>query len=138
MNENQLKKFKGHLLNICTQIENASLKLSNEPIEQQTNHRLRLALQQIKMSYELAQEIKAIEPPQIKPKKKQKYYPMPEVVVIQKESAPRTYNLRCRNYGEIIDKDGKVIERTCVIGMDLDFCSKNCAYATNNVCTLKG
>ena len=42
------------------------------------------------------------------------------------------------SYSEIRNRDNKVLERTCVVGMDMCYCSKKCAYATNNVCSLRG
>lgn len=136
MNDSQLRKFKGSLVNINSQIQSACLKLTNDPDEQQTMHRLRLAAHQIDEALKQAENIKAREVEQRKPKKK-KVYPTPEIVVVR-DPLPRTFNMRCRNYTEVRDKTGNTIERGCIVGMDMDFCSKNCAYATNNVCTLKG
>ena len=37
-------------------------------------------------------------------------------------------NKHCGNYTEIRDKKGKLISITCDEGMDMTFCSENCAY----------
>lgn len=76
----------------------------------------------------------------VKPKKhKIPDYPMTETVIIRRDPTVKpTYNLLCRNYTEVRSSSGKVIERGCIVGMDMDYCSKNCAYATNNVCSLRG
>ena len=61
----------------------------------------------------------------------------PHKVIISRNELP-TYNRLCRNYSEVRDSSNKVMERTCVVGMDMCYCSKKCAYATNNVCSLRG
>ena len=137
MVDTQLRKFKGSLLNIQIQLKSAALKLSNDPDEQQVMHRLKLAEYQIRQAIEASEKIKATTPIPPKPKKKIKYVDT-EVIVVHKEPVPETYNLMCKNYTEVRSNSGKVLERGCIVGMDMTFCSKNCAYATNNVCTLKG
>ena len=136
MTENQLTKLKGRLLNIQTQINGASILLSKSEPEinsmmQEANKIISDAM--IKCEAIKTQEI--VEPP----KKKKKNYTrevVTEVIIARKE--PPTYNKLCRNYSEIRNRDNKVIERTCVVGMDMCYCSKRCAYATNNVCSSKG
>ena len=141
MNENQLRKFKGQLLNIQIQIESAALKLNHDPIEMQTMHKLKLASHELREAIAFAEDIKAVEDSKPQPKKKKKKAggkTEPAVIVITKDpTVGVNYNIRCRNYSEVRNSEGKVIERGCTVGMDMDFCSKKCAYATNNVCPLK-
>lgn len=135
MTENQLVKLKGRLLNIQTQLNGASLLLSkNEPtinsMIQEANKIVSDAL--IKCDSIVTKEI---EPEKPKKRRKREYYPQATVIIARNE--PPTYNIRCRNYSEIRIND-KVLERTCEVGMDMCYCSKKCAYATNNVCSLRG
>lgn len=135
MTENQLNKLKGRLLNIQTQINGASILLSkNEP---EINSMMQEANKIISDVMIKCESIRTEEIPQPKPKKK--HYTrevVTEVIIARKE--PPTYNRLCRNYSEIRTRDNKVLERTCVVGMDMCYCSKNCAYATNNVCSSRG
>ena len=142
MNENQLVKFKNRLLNIQTQLQGGTLALGKDTKEEQIKSKLLYATQLVKEAFEMTDEIRTkeiskAESQRIRQRKESKYSDLtPHNVIIRSEEAP-TYNLRCRNYGEIRYKDGR-IERTCVVGMDMCYCSKNCAYATNNVGSLKG
>ena len=142
MNENQLTKFKNRILNIQTQIQSGINLLGRSTPEQLVSAKLSTALKIIRETYDLTDgiethELTKAENQRLKQRKESKYSDLtPHNVIIRREEAP-TYNLRCRNYGEIRYKDGR-IERTCVVGMDMCYCSKNCAYATNNVCSLKG
>jgi len=141
MNENQLNKLKGRLLNVQVQLQGASLMLQKgEPF---INSKVQEANKLVKEAFEMCETIKTVE---VSKKQQKKRYQRreesfsdltPHEVIIQRNEPP-TYNILCRNYSEIRDGKNKVIERTCVIGMDLCFCSKKCAYATNNVCSLKG
>lgn len=143
MNENQLMKFKNRLLNVQTQIQGGTLGLGKSTVEQQINTKLLMAVKLIKDAYDMTDGIETKELAKAEQKKgrerKERGYSdlIPTREIVRREEAP-TYNLRCRNYGEYRDLNGKVIERTCVVGMDMCYCSKNCAYATNNVCSLKG
>ena len=135
MTENQLTKLKGRLLNIQTQINGASILLSkNEPeingMMQEANKIISDVM--IKCESIKTQEVEE----QPKKKRKKEYYPQATVIIARNE--PPTYNMMCRNYSELRNRKNEVIERTCVIGMDLCYCSKRCAYATNNVCSLRG
>ena len=141
MTENQLTKLKGRLLNIQTQLNGASLLLSKgEPL---INSKIQDANKLIDEAFKMCESVKTKEVEPAKAKKKYKKrqesfsYLTPHVEIIQ-HSGPPTYNKLCRNYSEIRNRDNKVIERTCVIGMDMCYCSKKCAYATNNVCSSKG
>lgn len=135
MTENQLNKLRGRLLNIQTQLNGASLLLSKgEPF---INSKVQEANKIVAEIFEMCEHVKTEEVPQPKPKKK--HYTrevVTEVIIARKE--PPTYNRLCRNYSEIRTRDNKVLERTCVVGMDMCYCSKNCAYATNNVCSSRG
>ena len=135
MTENQLTKLKGRLLNIQTQINGASILLSkNEPeingMMQEANKIISDVM--IKCESIKTQEVEE----QPKKKRKKEYYPQATVIIARNE--PPTYNMMCRNYSELRNRKNEVIERTCVIGMDLCYCLKRCAYATNNVCSLRG
>ena len=141
MTENQLNKLQNRLLNIQTQLMGASLILEKgEPL---INSKVQNANKLIKEAFEMCKTIKTqeVQPQVSKKKHKQREnsfsYLVPHEVVIQRNEPP-TYNRLCRNYSEIRNRKNEVIERTCVIGMDLCYCSKKCAYATNNVCSLKG
>lgn len=141
MTENQLNKLKGRLLNVQTQLNGASLLLAKgEPL---INSKVQDA---IKLVADIFQECDKIKTHEIEPqvskkkwKKKQESYSylVPHEVIIARNEVP-TYNRLCRNYSEIRTKDNKVLERTCIVGMDMCYCSKKCAYATNNVCSIRG
>lgn len=143
MNQNQLTKFKGRLLNMLTQLGGASLTLGKSTTEQQINTKILQATKLVRDALDMSdgietREVTKAEQKRIRKKIEGRYSDLtPHTVIIQRQGTP-TYNIRCRNYGEYRDKDGKVIERTCTVGMDMCYCSKNCAYATNNVCSLKG
>ena len=136
MTENQLNKLKGRLLNIQTQLVGASAVLGkSEPI---LNSKIQDANKLIADVLKGCDSIKTFDPEQTSKKRKKEYsYLVPHEVIIQRNEPP-TYNLLCRNYSEIRNRENKVLERTCVIGMDMCYCSKKCAYATNNVCSLRG
>lgn len=140
MTENQLNKLKNRLLNIQTQLGGASIQLSKgEPL---INSKIQQANKLVAEAFKMCETIKTqeIQPEVSKKKWKKKQesfsYLVPHEVIIQRNEAP-TYNILCRNYSEIRTRDNKVLERTCVVGMDMCYCSKKCAYATNNVCSLK-
>ncbi len=143
MNENQLVKFKNRLLNIQTQLQGGCLACGKDTKEEQIKSKLLYATQLVREAFEMTDEIKTREVPKAEQKAARKrnearYSDLtPHVEIVQRHEPP-TYNIRCRNYGEYRDRNGKVIERTCTVGMDMCYCSKNCAYATNNVCSLKG
>lgn len=143
MNENQLVKFKNRLLNIQTQLQGGCLACGKDTKEEQIKSKLLYATQLVREAFEMTDEIRTREVPKAEQKKARKkiesrYSDLtPHVEIIRREGTP-TYNIQCRNYGEYRDRNGKVIERTCTVGMDMCYCSKNCAYATNNVCSLKG
>ena len=142
MTENQLIKLKNRLLNIQTQLQGGTLVLGRSTTEQDIRARLETAIKKVKECYDLTDGIETHEPTKAenkraKERRESKYSDLtPHTVIIQRHEEP-TYNLRCRNCGEVRYQNGKV-ERTCVVGMDMCYCSKNCAYATNNVCSLKG
>lgn len=141
MTENQLNKLKGRLLNIQTQLKGASLLLEKgEPLMNSKVHEAdKLVAETLKMCETV--KTKEITQEQSKKKRKKKEnsysYLVPHRTIIARNE-PETYNRLCRNYSEITDKKGNVLERTCLVGMDMCYCSKKCAYATNNVCSLKG
>ena len=141
MTENQLNKLKNRLLNIQTQLGGASIVLEKgEPF---INSKVQEANKLVKEAFDMCATIKTQEVTQEQSLKKRKKkeqnfsYLVPHEVIIARNEPP-TYNMMCRNYSEIRNKDNKVIERTCVVGMDMCYCSKTCAYATNNVCSLRG
>ena len=137
MTENQLNKLKGRLLNIQTQINGACILLSKK--EPQLNSKMQEANKIIADALIACESIKTEEVEPVQPKKKHKAYTQEvvrEVIIARKE--PATYNRLCRNYSEIRTRDNKVLERTYMVGMDMCYCSKKCAYATNNVCSLRG
>ena len=107
------------------------------------NSKIQNANKLVMEAFEMCKSIKTKEiPVQVSQKKRKKReesfsYLTPHEVIIQRNEPP-TYNLLCRNYSEIRNRKNEVIERTCVIGMDMCYCSKKCAYATNNVCSLRG
>ena len=141
MTENQLNKLRGRLLNIQTQLNGASLLL--EKGEPMINSKVMDALKIVKDVYGMCDTIRTEEQTkaeqQKKRKRKEQSYSdlVPHQVIIQREEAP-TYNRLCRNYCETRNRKNEVIERTCIVGMDMCYCSKRCAYATNNVCSLRG
>ena len=141
MTENQLNKLKNRLLNIQTQLGGASIVLEKgEPF---INSKVQEANKLVKEAFDMCATIKTQEVTQeqsLKQRKKKEQnfsYLVPHEVIIARNEPP-TYNMMCRNYSEIRNRDNKVIERTCVVGMDMCYCSKKCAYATNNVCSLRG
>lgn len=141
MTENQLTKLKNRLLNIQTQLNGASIVLEKgEPF---INSKITDANKLVADAFEMLKHVKTHEPApdnwQRKKKHKQQAYSYltPNNVIISRNEPP-TYNRLCRNYSEIRAKDNKVLERTCIVGMDMCYCSKKCAYATNNVCSLRG
>lgn len=141
MTENQLTKLKNRLLNIQTQLLGASMLLEKgEPL---MNSKVQNANKLVKEVFEMCDTVKTKEIPdsvsQKKRKKKEKSfsYLVPHEVIIQRNEPP-TYNRLCRNYSELRNRSNEVIERTCMVGMDMCYCSKNCAYATNNVCSNRG
>lgn len=142
MNENQHTKFKNRLLNIQTQIQSGANILGKATIEEQIKTKLLQASKLIRDAYDMTdgivtREVPKAESQKIRQKKESKYTALvPHEGIVDQHEEP-TYNLKCRNYGEIRYKDGKV-ERTCIVGMDMCYCSVKCAYATNNVCSLKG
>lgn len=141
MTENQVNKLKNRLLNIQVQLIGASgLLAKNEPL---LNSKIQDANKLVADVLKECDKIKTCEasPEVAKKKKKRKEQSFSDLVpheVIIQRNEPATYNRLCRNYSEIRTATNKVLERTCVIGMDLCYCSKNCAYATNNVCSLRG
>jgi hypothetical protein len=141
MTENQLNKLKNRLLNIQTQLNGASIVLEKgEPL---INSKITQANKLVADAFEMLKHVKTYEPtPQQQQKKRrhkeQSYsYLTPHNVIISR-SEPPTYNRLCRHYSEVRDRNNVVIERTCIVGMDMCYCSKKCAYATNNVCSLRG
>lgn len=138
MTENKLNKLKNRLLNIQTQLVGATLQLSK--IDPAINAKLQDANKLVADAFKMCDSIKTVEEePTPKKKHKQKYYgPVIEREVIIQRNEPPTYNRLCRNYSEIRNRKNEVIDRTCVVGMDMCYCSKKCAYATNNVCSLRG
>lgn len=141
MTENQLVKLKNRLLNIQTQLNGASIILEKgEPF---INSKITQANKLVAEAFEMCKSVKTYEPTQTEIKKKKKHkdqaysYLTPHNVIIQRNEPP-TYNRLCRNYSEVRTRDNKVIEHTCMVGMDMCYCSKKCAYATNNVCSLRG
>lgn len=143
MTESQLIKLKNRLLNVQTQLQGGTLVLGGSTTEQNIKARLETAIKKVKECYELTDGIETHEPTKAenqraKKRKEGKYSDLvAHTVIIHREGTP-TYNIQCCNYGEYRDRNNKVIERTCTVGMDMCYCSKNCAYATNNVCSLKG
>lgn len=141
MTENQLNKIKNRLSNIQTQLLGASVLLSKgEPL---INSKVQNANKLVAEALKMCDSVKTMEvtPEQSSKKRKKREqsfsYLTPHEVIIARNEPP-TYNRLCRNYSEIRNRRNEVIERTCVIGMDMCYCSKKCAYATNNVCLLKG
>lgn len=138
MTENKLNKLKNRLLNIQTQLIGATLLLAKT--EPQITSKLQDANKLVSDAFKMCDSIKTVEEPQPEPKKKKKQknysYLVPHEVIISRNEPP-TYNRLCRNYSEIRNRKNEVIERTCVVGMDMCYCSKKCAYATNNVCSTK-
>jgi hypothetical protein len=141
MTETQLKKLKGRLLNIQVQLASASALLSKGDLA--LDSKIHDATKIVADVLIACDSIKTQEVPQPVSKKKYKKREqsfsdlVPHEVIIQRNE-PATYNRLCRNYSEIRTATNKVLERTCVVGMDMCYCSKKCAYATNNVCSLRG
>lgn len=137
MTENKLTKLKGRLLNIQTQLIGASMMLAKS--EPEINAKIQDANKLVADAFKICDTIKTQEEqPTPKKKHKQKIYtPVIQREVIIQRNEPATYNRLCRNYSEIRNRKNEVIERTCVVGMDMCYCSKKCAYATNNVCSTK-
>ena len=143
MNENQLVKFKNRLLNIQTQLQGGTLGLGKATTEEQIKTKLLSATKLVKEAFEMCDGLETKEVTKAEQKKTRKkiesrYSDLTPHVEIIRGTGKQTYNIQCRNYGEYRDLKGKVIERTCTVGMDMCYCSKNCAYATNNICSLKG
>ena len=142
MTENQLNKLKNRLLNIQTQLGGASIALAKtDPL---INSKIQQANKLVAEAFKMCETIKTVEVSQAESSKKRKKkeksfsYLTPHVEIVHR-SEPPTYNRLCRNYSEIRDRSNtKVLERTCIVGMDMCYCSKKCAYATNNVCSLRG
>lgn len=141
MTENQLNKLKNRLLNIQTQLNGASIVLEKgEPL---INSKITQANKLVADAFEMLKHVKTYEPTPQQQQKKRRHkeqaysYLTPHNVIISRNEPP-TYNRLCRNYSEVRDRNSVVIERTCVVGMDMCYCSKKCAYATNNVCSLRG
>lgn len=140
MTENQLNKLKNRLINIQAQLKGASILLEKgEPL---INSKIQNANKLVTEAFEMCKTIKPKEVPdavsQKKRKRKEKSfsYLVPHEPIIQRNE-PATYNRLCRHYSEFRNRKNEVIERTCIIGMDFCYCSKKCAYATNNVCSNK-
>lgn len=143
MNENQLVKFKNRLLNIQTQLQGGTLGLGKATTEEQIKTKLLSATKLVKEAFEMCDGIETKEVTKAEQKKTRKkiesrYSDLTPHIEIIRGTGKQTYNIQCRNYGEYRDLKGNVIERTCTVGMDMCYCSKNCAYATNNICSLKG
>lgn len=141
MTENQLNKLKNRLLNIQTQLNGASIVLEKgEPL---INSKITQANKLVADAFEMLKHVKTHEPTPQQQQKKRRHkeqaysYLTPHNVIISRNEPP-TYNRLCRNYSEVRDRNNVVIERTCMVGMDMCYCSKKCAYATNNVCSLRG
>lgn len=141
MTENQLNKLKNRLLNIQTQLNGASIVLEKgEPL---INSKITQANKLVADAFEMLKHVKTYEPTPQQQQKKRRHKEQafsnltPHNVIISRNEPP-TYNRLCRNYSEITTGTGKVLERTCIVGMDMCYCSKKCAYATNNVCSLRG
>lgn len=140
MTENQLNKLKSRLANVQVQLIGASgLLAKGEPF---LNSKIQNAN---KLVGEVLRACDSVKTREIEPEVQKKFnkkkeqsfsYLTPHKVIIQRNE-PATYNLLCRNYSEIRNRKNEVIERTCVVGMDMCYCSKKCAYATNNVCSNK-
>ena len=137
MTENKLNKLKNRLLNIQTQLVGASIQLVK--VDPVINSKIQDANKLVADAFKMCDSIKTTEEEPTPKKKHKKYYgPVIEREVIIQRNEPPTYNRLCRNYSEIRNRNNEVIERTCVVGMDMCYCSKKCAYATNNVCSLRG
>lgn len=141
MTENQLNKLKNRLLNVQTQLGGASVLLSKgDPL---INSKITQANKLVVEAFQMLESVKTYEPTRAEQKRQKKRKEKafsdltPHKVIIQRNEPP-TYNRLCRNYSEVRDSSNKVLERTCVVGMDMCYCSKKCAYATNNVCSLRG
>lgn len=141
MTENQLTKLKNRLINIQSQLSGASVQLCK--VDPFINSKITDANKLVAEAFKMCDTIKTHEDTPAEHKKKRKHRQQafsdltPHNVIIARHEAP-TYNKLCRHYAETRDRNGKVLERTCVVGMDMCYCSKKCAYATNNVCSLRG
>ena len=140
MTENQLNKLKNRLLNVQTQLRGAGILLEkNEPL---INSKVQEASKIVSDVIGMCDCIKTCEVPpgedyrRKKLREKQFSYLVPHEVVIQRNEAP-TYNKLCRHYSEVRNAQGKVMERSCNVGMDMCYCSMKCAYATNNICSTR-
>lgn len=142
MTENQLTKLKNRLINVQAQLSGASVILAKgEPF---INSKVTEANKLVAEALKMCENVKTHEPTNEQQKKKKKHKeqafsyltPHRETIIVRNE-AP-TYNKLCRHYSEVRTRDNKVLERTCIVGMDMCYCSKKCAYATNNVCSLRG
>lgn len=140
MTETQLKKLKGRLLNIQVQLASASALLSKGDLALDSKiHDATKIVADVLIACDSIKTQEVPQPVSKKYKRREQSFSdlVPHEVIIQRNE-PATYNRLCRNYSEIRTATNKVLERTCIIGMDLCYCSKNCAYATNNVCSLRG
>ena len=124
MKKDQIRKMRGCFDSILFQLDASLAKIGTTRAEQTTAEHINQAIAQLKRAAETLDFIIPTDAPH------------PREIYDPREYW-ETYNLVCRNYTEVRNKSGKIIERGCIVGMDMTFCSKNCAYATNNVCTLK-
>lgn len=140
MTETQLKKLKGRLLNIQVQLASASALLSKGDLALDSKiHDATKIVADVLIACDSIKTQEVPQPVSKKHKRREQSFSdlVPHEVIIQRNE-PATYNRLCRNYSEIRTTTNKVLERTCVVGMDMCYCSKKCAYATNNVCSLRG
>ena len=139
MTETQLKKLKGRLLNIQVQLASASALLSKGDLALDSKiHDATKIVADVLIACDSIKTQEVPQPVSKKYKRREQSFSdlVPHEVIIQRNE-PATYNRLCRNYSEIRNVKGEVLERTCVVGMDMCYCSKRCAYATNNVCSLR-
>ena len=125
MKKDQIRKMRGCFDSILFQLDASLAKIGTTRAEQTTAEHVNQAIAQLKRAAETLDFIIPTDAPH------------PREIYDPREYW-ETYNLMCRNYTEVRNKSGKIIERGCIVGMDMTFCSKNCAYATNNVCSLRG
>ena len=140
MTETQLKKLKGRLLNIQVQLASASALLSKGDLALDSKiHDATKIVADVLIACDSIKTQEVPQPVSKKYKRREQSFSdlVPHEVIIQRNE-PATYNRLCRNYSEIRTTTNKVLERTCVVGMDMCYCSQKCAYATNNVCSLRG
>lgn len=138
MTENQVTKLKSRLLNVQVQLGGASLLLEkNEPF---INSKITDANKLVKEALSMLDKVKTHEVSNAegKRKRKRKEKSFSYLIPHEPRNEKPSYNILCRNYSEVRDSNNNVLERTCVVGMDMCYCSKKCAYATNNVCSLRG